>query len=280
MIEVKDPGLHTTIQDEGRSGFRSKGIPTSGAMDLRSYRLANHLLNNDPGKPVLEFIQVGPKLYFHARTTIVLAGGQYDAQLNGKQVPFAKPFNVKAGSELKIGKLLSGNYGYLSVEGGFHAPRILGSTSYCPNVNDAAKCVKGTQFVFVRPKKIHVHKHAKVASVSYVNDNRIHVEKGPEFQMLSAKNQEKVFSDLFTVGMNSSRMAIQLDHTIDFNVPDILTTPVQPGTVQLTPSGEFIVLMRDAQTTGGYPRVLQLTDDGVNKLAQMKIGSDIQLVLD
>lgn len=280
MIEIKNPGLHTTIQDEGRSGFRSKGVPTSGAMDLWSYRSANHLLNNNAGKAALEFTQIGPTLYFHERSTVVLTGGQYDAKLNGKQVPYAKPFSVNAKSELKVGKLLFGNYGYLTVKGGFHAPKLLGSASYCPNVNDEAKCEKGTKLVFVRPEKEYKNKHAKAVLRPIGKDKRIHIDKGPEFQMLSAKNQKKICTEPFTVGINSSRMAIQLDHTIDFSVPDILTTPVQPGTVQLTPNGDLIVLMRDAQTTGGYARVMQLKKDAINYLAQTKPGTAIQFVLD
>ena len=279
MIEVKYPGLFTTVQDEGRFGYRSKGIPTSGAMDLQSYRIANQLLNNASGKPALEFTQIGPTLYFHARTNVVLTGGKYEATLNGKLVPHSAPFVVKAGSELSIGKLISGNYGYIGVEGGFYAQDILGSSSYCPNINETAKCTKETKFIFVRSTKEYMVKNAKVITEGLNKNNQIRVEKGPEFHLLSKEVQKKIFSEHFTVGVNSSRMAIELNHTLKFNVSDILTAPVQPGTVQLTPSGSLMVLMRDAQTTGGYARILQLSEESINRLAQTGIGKKIEIVL-
>ena len=51
-------------------------------------------------------------------------------------------------------------------------------------------------------------------------------------------------------------------------LPEIWTAPTLPGTVQLTPDGTLIILMRDAQVTGGYPRILQLSDNALNLLAQ------------
>jgi biotin-dependent carboxylase-like uncharacterized protein len=279
MIVVKTPGLFTTVQDEGRFGYSSKGVPTSGAMDLESYRLANYLLNNDFGTPVLEFTQIGPTLYFYARSVVVITGGKYEVKLNGNGVPSSKPFIVDAGSELKIGKLLSGNYGYLAVEGGFYAQEVLGSSSYCPNVNEAGKCKKGTTFVFVRSTLEHLDKNAKVVSEIHNRDTHLHVERGPEFHLLLEEDQRSLSEVDFKIGTNSSRMAIQLDHELEISATDILTAPVQPGTIQLTPAGNLIVLMRDAQTTGGYARILQLSVESINKLAQTGIGKTIQFVL-
>lgn len=277
MIEVKAPGLFTTVQDEGRFGYSSKGVPTSGAMDLESYRLANHLLNNDFGTPVLEFTQIGPTLHFYARSVVIITGGKYDVKLNGNEVPSSTPFVVDAGSELMIGKLVSGNYGYLAVEGGFYAQEILGSSSYCPNVNEVGKCKKGTKFVFVRSTLEQQDKNAKVVSEIHSRDNHLKVEPGPEFHLLSEEDQRKVLEGEFKIGTNSSRMAIQLDHELEIGVTDILTAPVLPGTIQLTPAGNLIVLMRDAQTTGGYARILQLRTDSLNRLAQMKPGEKLYI---
>ncbi len=67
-------------------------------------------------------------------------------------------------------------------------------------------------------------------------------------------------------------MAYQLEETLEHSLPSILTSPVLPGTVQLTPSGQLIILMRDCQTTGGYPRVLQLIEAAINLLSQKKFG--------
>ncbi len=280
MLEVKSPGLFTTIQDEGRFGYSSKGVPTSGAMDKSSYRLANHLLDNDIRTPVFEFTQVGPTLFFHARSRVVITGGTYEVRLNGKVVPHQQPFSIDPGSELKVGKLIAGNYGYLAISGGFSAKRVLGSFSYCPNLNEEAKCIKGMKFLFIRSSQEYPDLNAKVTKRSVKPLNVIDVDEGPEFHLLNKNHQRMLFEAHFKTSKSSSRMAIQLDHQLEVSLPDILTVPVQPGTVQLTPAGNLIVLMRDAQTTGGYARILQLSEKSIDLLSQLKPTNELRFSCD
>ena len=70
-------------------------------------------------------------------------------------------------------------------------------------------------------------------------------------------------------------MAYWLEHSEDVSAKDIITAPVQPGTVQMTPVGKVIVLMRDAQTTGGYARIFQLTNNSIDLLAQKRAGETV-----
>ena len=74
-------------------------------------------------------------------------------------------------------------------------------------------------------------------------------------------------------------MAYQLQESLENSLEPILTSGVLPGTVQLTPSGKLIILMRDCQTTGGYPRVLQLKESAINILAQKYTGQQIRFKL-
>ena len=74
-------------------------------------------------------------------------------------------------------------------------------------------------------------------------------------------------------------MGIQLDELVVNELEDLPTNPVFPGTVQLTPSGKMIILMRDAGVTGGYPRILHLSEDGQSQLAQKKVGDPIRYQL-
>ena len=103
--------------------------------------------------------------------------------------------------------------------------------------------------------------------------------RGPEFDQLSATQQEQLTHTIFTVSKNNNRMAYQLEPLLKNTLQPIITAPVLPGTVQLTPKGNLIVLMRDCQTTGGYPRVLQLTAASINKLAQKSIGKPLKIRL-
>ena len=83
-------------------------------------------------------------------------------------------------------------------------------------------------------------------------------------------------STFFTISKNSNRMACQLNEKVSNNIPPILSSHVMPGTVQLTPNGTLIILMRDCQTTGGYPRILQLNESSINFISQSRLSSKIK----
>ena len=74
-------------------------------------------------------------------------------------------------------------------------------------------------------------------------------------------------------------MAFQLCEIIRNQIKPIITSLVMQGTVQLTPSGKIIILMRDNQTCGGYPRILQLTENSINKLSQKYMNNKIKFTL-
>ena len=103
----------------------------------------------------------------------------------------------------------------------------------------------------------------------------IEVYKGPEYEKLSIKQQTNLFNKKFTVSNKNNRMAYQMNEAIENNLDSIITSLVMQGTVQLTPSGEIIVLMRDNQTCGGYPRILQLNESSINKLSQKHMNDRI-----
>ena len=54
-IRVLKGGMMTTVQDLGRTGYQSQGFSVSGVMDVRSFKIANLLLDNPENEAVLEF---------------------------------------------------------------------------------------------------------------------------------------------------------------------------------------------------------------------------------
>jgi len=106
---------------------------------------------------------------------------------------------------------------------------------------------------------------------SHFDARKLEVTKGPEYNRLTKKHRELLFSKRFKIGGMNNRMGYQLKNTfLKLKDVEIITSTTIPGTVQLTPSGTLIILMRDCPTTGGYPRILQLTDIAINQLAQKK----------
>ena len=108
-----------------------------------------------------------------------------------------------------------------------------------------------------------------------LSDN-IECYKGPEFHKLSKENKENLLKKQFSISNNHNRMGYILNEKIKNNIKPIITSHVMPGTVQLTPGGKIIILMRDCQTTGGYPRILQLTNNAINILSQKMTNSEIK----
>ena len=148
--------------------------------------------------------------------------------------------------------------------------QILNSRSFYENITEKVRLEKGDVLPILE------YKNDQKSSNTIVKINHHHFKnniltcyKGPEFELLTKENQQKLVNKEFTISSDNNRMGYKLKEALtDFKKHQILTSAVLPGTVQITPSGVLIVLMRDCQVTGGYPRILQLTEASINCLAQ------------
>jgi len=279
MIEVLHPGFYTTIQDLGRKDYQHLGVPMSGAMDLNAAKMANAILGNEEHCAVLEITMVGPKLKFACNSTIAITGASLTSCLNRVEVNNYSAINVSKGDVLEFGKITKGFRAYLAVSGGFQTEVVLKSRSMYQSITKSS-CLKKGDMLDIEQKS---HSNKKYSSIKlnedYLDSSIIKVFKGPEFDMLNNLQVQSLFSQEFTISKENNRMAYQLNELIENNLKDIITSLVMPGTVQLTPSGKLIVLMRDCQTTGGYPRMLQLSEASINVLAQKFTGNKIKFRL-
>ncbi len=271
MVHVLKSGLFSTIQDLGRFGQRKFGVPVSGCMDKFSFELANQVLQNDPNDAMMEITMLGPKLLFEVNTQIVITGALLEPKLNEIPISNNKIYMVKTGDILSFGKLNSGFRAYLAVKGGFKTDSIFGSRSYFKPITKNAKIEKGNILPikeFTGDMKVS-QQFSAVKPFDFLNPI-LQVFKGPEFCMIPTSIEKQLLNNTFNISNLYNRMAYQLNPNLENDLPSILTSAVLPGSVQLTPSGKLIVLMRDCQTTGGYPRVLQLTEHAINSLSQKK----------
>ena len=279
MIKVLHPGFYSTIQDLGRKDFQHLGVPVSGAMDMHAAKMANAILGNDADCAVLELTMLGPKLEFNCETVIIVTGANLTPKINTTIVKNNTLINVIKGDILSFGKPINGFRAYLAVSGGFQTEIVLNSRSMYQSITKASSLNKGDKI------KIHTKGHIskKYSTIkmdsNHLNNHVISVFKGPEFYLMNNEQLNKLFNQEFTVSKENNRMAYQLQELVTNNLKDIITSLVMAGTVQLTPFGKLIVLMRDCQTTGGYPRVLQLKESSINLLSQKKIGDKIKFKL-
>lgn len=280
MIKVISPGISTTIQDEGRFGFAHFGVPTSGAMDLRSCQLANAILNNKLNAAVLEITYGNAKFEFLADHEICISGANFSPQINNQQIFLNKRIFVSKGDQLTFGNRIYGLRIYLAVKGGIRSEVKLNSRSMYKGITEESILSKEEiiSTPTINQKLENTYTKFKIDE-EYFTSSIIECFRGPEFNLLTKEQQEKLNTTTFSISPKNSRMGYMLTEKVENNLPSILSSGVLPGTVQLTPSGELIILMRDCQVTGGYPRVLQLTEEAINRLAQKTTGEKINFKL-
>lgn len=278
MIKVLKEGLFTTIQDIGRFGYKNIGVPVSGSMDQTSAKLANLLLGNDESSAVLEMTLVGPTLEFMNDTYISITGADMNPSLNKQKVLQNKPLFVNKGDILYLSHSSNGMRSYLGIKGGFNSEKKLGSKSFYRGITKREKLIKNDKIKFSKVTSSTMKMNKSINDFKINRKNKINVFKGPEFDLLDSNSKDIIFNTNFTIGVNN-RMGYNLVEPIENSISSIISSPVMPGTVQLTPSGRLIILCRDCQTSGGYPRVLQLDKSSMDSLSQKTIGETIKLKL-
>ena len=269
----------TSLQDEGRVLGSNYGIPRSGAMDLHSYHWANHLLRNPSQAVALEMAQPGLKIKFEAPCRIALAGAAAAVTVNKEAISNPSLISLDAEDLLEIGAFQVGARLYLCIEGGFQVESYLGSGSDFVSITGTATRATGEYLNYIPTQAKSILQAKPKWSTDWFEPEAIQAYPGPDWALLSADQQRILLDQPVHLSKLSNRMGIQLEELVANELEDLPTNPVFPGTVQLTPGGKIIILMRDAGVTGGYPRILQLSEDAQSRLAQKKVGDSIRFQL-
>lgn len=278
MIEIVRSGSQLCLVDQGRQGYRKYGIPEAGPMDSHSYLCANSIIGNPSTAPCLELYESGHQFRFLSNTTIALSGASGDFHLDNQLISINQPVHVRAGSLLKIGKLSLGCRAYLAVAGGFDVKSILGSVMSLPG-SEHALLSNGSRIEIKQP--YHTLTKSRLKPIVINIEASIFCQPGPEYIMLDTAQRQWLLATDFHISHHSNRMGLRLNtaETSNFHNHTINTSAVTSGTVQLPPNGLPLILMRDAQTTGGYPRVLIISEPSMNQLAQRRTGSVVRFHL-
>lgn len=293
-MEVTNPGLHDTIQDLGRFGYQKFGVVVGGAMDPFSHRVANMLVGNEEKAATLEMTLIGPRLLFTKDQLVAICGGNFEPTIEGLPVPMWRPVFIQKGSELCFGAAKAGSRAYLAVAGGFDVPIVLGSRSTYVKAGlggfDGRTLLKG-DVLHVGPasvlSQVIVEKLAismpfqatdwQVASKllpKLSNHYEIRVIRGSQYELFDTDSHQKFWNEPFTVSSQSDRMGYRINGpTLQLKEPiEMISEAVTYGAIQVPADGNPIILAADRQTTGGYPKIGQLSSIDFTKLAQAKPG--------
>ena len=273
-------GPGSSIQDLGRIGSCNFGVPVSGVMDARSCIWISHLLKNQETDAVIEISQPGFVIQFDSPTHIALAGAIAAIRLNGVEIPNPTHIHIRINDILEIGAFTLGSRIYMGIKHGFQTPEIHGSRSFYKCVTEKARLLAGDRLAYFKDSGCFPNRNAKALwSPDWFLTNTIYVYPGPDFALLKDGVKEELFQRTFTLSNLANRMGMQMKELLENKLPELPTNPVFPGTVQLTSGGKLIILLQDAQVTGGYPRILQLDSESQSVMAQKKPGDLIQFKL-
>ena len=241
--------------------------------------MANALLKNHEKDALIEVTFGQGKFKFTSDTYICLTGGDFSPKLNGKLIKMQSVFFIKKDSVLSFGKRVYGARVYLSVQGGIQTKTVYGSRSFFDGITQQ-KLGKGAMLPILPIQKYADNNFSRVR-VSEKHFTKIYLPclKGPEFFKLNQEQQRKLFTP-FSISDDNNRVGYRLKESLENNLSSILTSAVLPGTVQLTPSGKCIILLQDCQVTGGYPRILQLSEIAIARVSQKITGDKIQFILE
>ena len=259
VVTVLKPGLFTTVQDEGRWGYQRLGVPVSGAMDLRSHRLANALVGNEASAATLEVTLAGPELRPESDTLVAVAGADLGAVLDGASVPADAPAPCRAGSVLRFEGRRMGGRAYVSFAGGIDVPPILGSRSTHVRTRMGGVEGRALRAGDVLPLGVPPRRAAggSMRSKTVPGGARLRVMSGPQDAFFPSDALQVLVGTRFVVANDSDRMGFRLtsDRRIARLEREMISDATFAGAVQVPASGQPILLMADRQTTGGYPQI-------------------------
>jgi antagonist of KipI len=291
VIQIVKPGMLTTIQDNGRWGFQSRGVPVAGPMDPYSHRVANALVGNTVDAATLEITLLGPELEFDDERVVAVGGAEFEIAVDGKTIPCGEPFIVRAGTRLQFGRRLHGSRSYVAVSGGIATPSVLGSRAthlISAMGGIAGRALRaGDRLPLGSSRSNGVARafgRATERALSRDKEGsptRVRVLAGPQVEYFSPDSLDLLQSAPYVISGKSDRMGFRLDGPVLRHTrgADIISDATPLGVLQVPASGQPILLMADRQTTGGYPKIATVITADLAVAGQLAPGDKISFAV-
>ncbi|AWB85024.1 allophanate hydrolase [Corynebacterium liangguodongii] len=287
VFRVEDPGLLTVFQDLGRPGHGNLGVTTSGSADRASARTANAAVGNARGAAVLENVG-GCALTARAETVVSVTGAPADVLIDDRLVPLAAPLIVPAGARLSVSAPSAGMRSYIAVRGGFIANTELGSasTDVLSGLGPRPIAAGDTLSVALTAPPFSTSATAsnplRVRHEGGITAGTVRCVPGPRDDWFSPATFERFLATPYTVTAESNRVGLRLraEHPLERTRNDELPSEgMVAGSVQVPPSGQPVVFLRDHAVTGGYPVIATVIDEDLDIIAQLPAGATLRFEL-
>jgi antagonist of KipI len=295
-ITVRSAGFLTSVQDLGRTGFRRSGVSLSGALDTHALRVANVLAGNEESAAGLEATFGTVRIEFEDDRLVAWCGGAFSVQSGDENLRAGHVGVVGKKKELTMIAPNSGGRAWLAISGGIDVPLVLGSRS-----TDLRGSFGGHQGRALRdgdvvslfkersrlcgtdslPRRFQTAvpwgapaTWARIAPDKVV----LRVVRGTDWERFTSEAQQSLVASTFSVNPDSDRMGVRLEgpELRRLESSDLLSEAVAPGTLQVPPNGQPILLLGDCQTIGGYPKIAHVITADFPIAAQLWLGDTVR----
>jgi antagonist of KipI len=277
LLVVESAGLLTTVQDFGREGYGVLGVSASGAADAVALRLGNLLLENKAGTPALEMTLKGGTFLFPDGAVICLAGANFGAQVDEKALELWRPHAILPGKRVVFGPTKDFARSYMCVAGGIGVAEFLrsASTHLLSGLGgwDGRALRKGDVLPIGRLEKNIRRRKLRAGVLDGLKPGKtLRVTRGPQSDWFPEEARETLVGGEFVVSEESNRMGLRLDgpRLAARGKAEMISEGTPLGAIQVTPSGQTIILFVEQQTTGGYPKIANVIGADLHCVGQLR----------
>jgi antagonist of KipI len=286
---VRSAGFQTSVQDLGRTGFRQSGVSLGGALDTHAMRVANALVGNPNGAAGLEVTLGKLQLRFEDARMVAWCGGAFTVRIGNQDLPAGHAGLVAKGDDLVMISPRTGARAWLAIAGGINVPLVLGSRSTDLRGNfggyEGRALRDGDALALGRTKRFPLKKRTVSewrAPAPWAATGRapamLRILRATDWNRFLSRAHTSLVMRSFAVTPASDRMGARLDGPpLDrMRTTDLLSEAVAPGTLQVPPNGEPILLLSDCQTIGGYPKIAHVITADLPIAAQLWPGHQVR----
>jgi biotin-dependent carboxylase-like uncharacterized protein len=279
-FQVLNPGVLTTIQDFGRKGFMKYGTPAAGVADSFAAEAANLLAGNDPGAALLEITLFRLELLALGELTIAVTGGDLTPTVNKASLPMWRAVRTAPGDRIAFRGRKTGFRAYLAVRGGFSGEEFLRSRAVFVRglmgqplrageiLSLAENAAPDHQLQAMPPERVP----------DYSRRGALRVILGPQDDRFTAKGIETFLTSEYKVSAQADRMGYRLEgpKIEHLKGADIISEGIARGAIQVPGDGLPIILLWDAQVSGGYTKIANVVAADLDSLAQVRPGEALR----
>lgn len=297
-VLIRSAGYLTSVQDLGRAGYRQSGVSAGGALDCHALRVANALVGNEDNAAGIEVTLGTVRLRFEDDRRVAWCGGPFSVQIGQRDLAPGHCGFVRKGDELGMVAPETGGRAWLAISGGIDVPLVLGSRATDLRGNFGGYqgralrdgdelALGGEEGRFTSSPKNggalgSVSSWAAPANWAAINAANavLRIVPGTDWDRFTGGAQRAFLNSTFTVSADSDRMGARLDGPPleRTEAGDLLSEAVTPGTLQVPPGGNPILLLGDCQTIGGYPKIAHVITVDLSIAAQLWPGNAVHFL--